>query len=167
LFGAVKNIYARWVLRSFRHERSPQPDDWNSVSRLAIILSDRSDVNKSGIDRFVEETGKYVEVFYVETGARKPSYADWNCLTRKHSTAMDTPRREVLAGMKGKRFDVVINAATDRFSAVLSGSINAALRCACTPKYREADLVITNTNGLGDYLSQVLRYLRMIRPRRR
>lgn len=167
MLRSLKNIYSRWLLRSLKGEKPEQPASWDAVERIALVVSHDPTLNKSGIDRFVQETGKYVEVFYVETGSRKATYGDWRCLTREHKSFLGTPTKAVLKELRSSRYDLVINAGGDHYSAVLSAAFDAPVKCSSTRQFNEADLVITNTNGLGDYLSQVLRYMQMIRAKQR
>ena len=48
----------------------------------------------------------------------------------------------------------------------VAAAIPAGLHCANNEKFHAAQLVISNnnTNGIIDYLSQVMHYLQMIRP---
>jgi hypothetical protein len=149
------------------HQRTGQPPSWEMISRIALVLSARTPPPKHEIDRFVEKTGKFVEVFYVETDAKKPTYSDWRCFTRADADGWKLPKKKVMQELASRHYDLVLNVApsSDRFAVLLGAMIPAGLLCSSHNRYKEADLVISSaTSGnVSDYLSEVLRYLQMIR----
>ena len=59
---------------------------WNDISSMAIIIESNKNLNKNNLDEFIEKTGKFVEVFYVETNNKQATFGDWNCFTKKDLT---------------------------------------------------------------------------------
>lgn len=170
MLGFLRDKYVRWRIRKTIQPVKNVPLSWDEIERVALILSNRPQVSKHDVDRFITSTGKYVKVFYVEKDARSPSYGDWKCFTGKSVGFAGVPKTAALKDIDGEKYDVVINATPghDRFAALLSAAVNAGLRCSSSSRYREADLVISagTTKTVSEYLAEVLRYLRMIRARR-
>lgn len=166
MFQWLADIRLKWRLRRLRAVKKEQPPAWDSIKSLALILADEPSFSKNSIDNFIEKTGKYVEVFFLQINQREPLYADWRCLTQKDQNASRLPKRPVLAEVKQKQFDLVINTCEEnRYAVLLSASIPAGLHCSASTRYNESELVIKRTQNLDlpAYLEQVLGYLKMIR----
>ena len=170
MLGLLRDIHLHWRIRSRMSEKRNMPLSWDDIQRVALIVSNKVPLSKNEVDRFIESTGKYVEVIYIEKDTSKPSFADWTCLTRERINFLGLPKDRILDELSGKKFDLVINATpgADRVAAMISAAMNARMRCSASSKHREADLIITatTTGTMGEYLTEVLRYLQMIRARR-
>jgi hypothetical protein len=140
---------------------------WENIERIALIIHQEDRVNKSAIDKFVNDTKKYVEVFYIETRSKQPTYGDWNCLSKKDVSFLNLPKKTLETQLKNKNFDVVINTCKDNdlFSASVCSSLQAFLKCAGSSHLSEADLIIRKTEpfDLIYYLHDIVKYLKMIR----
>jgi hypothetical protein len=162
---AEKRLRAR-LARDVK-ERKKDFLSWEKISTIALILSSEDHPSKDFIDRFVASTGKYVEVFYIETDSQVPSYSDWSCFTRKERTVLKLPRKTVISSLHKKHFDLVINACPEGtlFAKHLLSILNAPLKCSSSGRLTDADLVIKRKGlpGLPEYLQEVIRYLKMIR----
>lgn len=167
MIGLLADIQLRWRLRRFRNRRAAQPANWDAVQKIALVLNKTPGLNKNETDKFIDSTGKYVEVFFVETGSKTASFADWRCFTREHKNFLGLPLRTVMKDMATHQFDIVINACgeTDHFAGLIAAAIPASLKCSANNNFSAADLSIISPGSSGPlgYLAEVLHYLRMIR----
>ena len=131
------------------------------------MILDEKNLNKSEIDKLLESTKKYVEVFYVELNAKQASFGDWKCLINKNKTWLGLPSNQSTQVFQEKKFDLVINVSHEYklFSANLISGINATFRCGNTNVFGELDLIVERKEGqnLNVYLKEVFRYLEMIK----
>jgi hypothetical protein len=140
---------------------------WDNIEKVALILSSSDHINKSAVDRFVDKSRKYTEVFYIETDAGAPGYHDWHCLNKKDRAITGLPKKSINDKLKTKHFDVIINTCTDHgiFSAGIASAISATLKCSADDSFNVADMIIqrNSTGNVEEYLEVVMRYLKMIR----
>lgn len=139
---------------------------WDSIGKVALIISSRDKVAKNVIDNFINDSLKFIEVFYVEVNKRKPTYSDWQCFSKQHKSFFYLPKKTITAQLEKQHFDIVINTCADNdiFSRSISGYLTAPLKCS-TSGFREVDLVIERPDNfkLVNYLDEVVRYLKMIK----
>jgi hypothetical protein len=167
----LKRVIANIILKSRTAFESKKRKgaflSWDSIQKIALVISKRDNINKSQVDQFITGTKKYVEVFYIELDSKTPTYNDWNCFTKKDRSFVGLPSGAVLQGLSGKQFDVVINTCQEieLYSTALAGILHAPLKCGSSNRFNDSDLVIKKTgiNSIMDYLHEVVRYLKMIR----
>jgi hypothetical protein len=140
---------------------------WDKIEKVALILSSSDQINKSAVDRFIDQSRKYTEVFYIEAGAAEPGYHDWHCLNKKDRSITGLPKKSTNDKLKSKHFDVIINTCADHgiFSDGLASALSATLKCGATNRFNDTDMII-HRNGIvkvEEYLDAVTRYLKMIR----
>ncbi len=140
---------------------------WDKAQRLALIVSSDQVKNKSVLDKYIESTKKYVEVFVIETEIKEPSFADWHCLVKKDRSFLKLPKRTALAEYKGKQFDVLVNACpdTDLFATSLTSALSASLKCGRSDRYNDTDIIIKGGPNfdLIRFLNELTGYLKTIR----
>lgn len=140
---------------------------WDKVEKIALILEKKDSINKSAIDKFVDTSKKYIEVFYVETKSKEATYADWQCFSRKDKSFWNLPKKSIYSELKGKKFDVVVTTCSDNnfFAIALASCLNATLKCSDSTRYDYTNLVIKKAESLNliAYLEETIRYLKMIR----
>jgi hypothetical protein len=77
------------------------------------------------------------------------------------------PKNVTLDEIKGKKFDLVINAAdhSTLFASAISSTLQAPLKCAQATNFNEAELIIEKAIpfNLINYLNDVVKYLKMIK----
>ena len=167
----LKSALANIILSSksaFDHKKRKSAFlSWDKIEKIALIITRRDNINKSQVDRFITDTKKYVEVFYIELDSKTATYHDWNCFTKKDKTFLGLPVKSVHQGLSGKQFDVVINTCQEIeiYSTALARILHAPLKCGSMSRFNDSDLVIKKTgiNSFMDYLQEVVRYLKMIR----
>jgi hypothetical protein len=140
---------------------------WDQIQKIALVLHKNDQVNKSAMDKLVDGTKKFVEVFYVELDSKTPSYSDWRCFYKKDASLLGLPQQAVLSELQNKNFDLVINTSNDSelFATSLVSSLKAPFKCGCSKKFNDVDLIIKKTEpyNVMNYLDEVFRYVKMIR----
>jgi hypothetical protein len=139
---------------------------WDKIEKIALVINSRDKIARNVLDNFINESRKFIEVFYVEVNRRTPTYNDWQCFSKRHRSFFNLPRKIISGELEKQRFDVVINTSsdTDIFARSVAGFLSAPLKCS-TAGFREVDLVIERPDNysLDNYLKEVVRYLKMIR----
>lgn len=161
---------ARRILRSKvrkndqKHQKKFLP--WEQIEKIALIIGAESIVNKSEVDKLLDDSRKYVEVFFIEPKSKAPSYGDWQCFLKKDTNFLKLPNHEVEEQIKGKHFDVVINACpgNNLFAAAIASSLSASFKCAGSRGIHDADLIIqtTDTKNPAALLKDTFHYIKMI-----
>ena len=140
---------------------------WDQIRTMAIIIGSGEPVNKSLVDRFIADSGKHIEVYFVELGSSKPSFSDWHCLVRASRNLLRLPAGRLQETLRGKRYDFVLNACDGHtlFPAAVAALIQAPCKCATADLLGYANMEVSRPGGqeLPAYLEEVKRYLRMIR----
>jgi hypothetical protein len=166
--GLLTDIAIKWKLRSLAPAAGEVPPAWEKIKKVALVIAASPRLSKNEIDNFIAQLGKYVEVFYVEARSSTASFSDWHCLTRRDFSLLKLPKQKVIAELRKKDFDLVINSSPpdDSSSVLVAAAIPARLHCSGSHRYHDARLVITQgeTKTLVEYLTQVAHYLQMIRP---
>jgi hypothetical protein len=161
----------RWILGRKLKQNSDLVQhnflSWNKVQKIALIISKENNINRSAIDQWVSNTKKYVEVFFVETSSKSPSYADWHCFTKKEKGFLNLPKSEIEAQLQKKEFDLVINcgSAENFFAAALLLALKAPFKCSSENELQDANLIVkkSESGNLITHLQDTVRYLEMIR----
>jgi hypothetical protein len=161
---------SKWKLRSRIRENEKTEKaflSWDKINSVAIIIAEDPQLNRNALDKWIKDTKKMVEVFYVETKSKAASYGDWNCFSKKDTTLLDLPRKEVETALASKKFDLVINTseAEDFFSAALLSILKAPFKCAANAPFQDANLIVRPSvkGNLIHQLQDTLRYLQMIK----
>ena len=168
------DYFSRLSLKStIKKQRARQVQQflpWDSISGIALVLNSNIGDKKKEIDLFIKNTNKPVEVFYIELGAKQPSYSDWHCFTRQHKSLLKLPNSKSSGMFKEGRFDLVINLCgeDDYFATALSARLNPTLICSSFTSFGESALVIHKQEpfDLTQYLNEVVHYLKMIKLKR-
>lgn len=165
----------RWIAETYLKKRISQDNatrnrqflSWDRIEKIALIVDEVDNINKSEMDNFVSNTKKNVDVFYVELKSDKPTFADWRCFPKKDSSLLRLPKSAVREEVRKKNFDLVINTSGDRlFSAALTATLSAPFKCG-NGKVARTDLIITRDEKtpLQNHLNEIVNYLKMIRTR--
>lgn len=167
MFAALARIILKSRIEKETISRKKGFVAWDKIEKMAFIFEHDDKINKSLLDSFIETSGKYVEVFYVETNSKVNSFADWHCFTRKETTFLKLPKPTRLNEFKSKNFEVLINTCTSQnlFATALFSSLQATLKVGTSGKFGETDLIISRTENtdLLAYLKVVDSYLKMIK----
>jgi hypothetical protein len=141
--------------------------NWDKINKIALVLSESENVNKSLLDTFISKTGKHIEVFYVEVKSKQPTYSDWRCFYKKELNLLKLPKNSTLQELENKSFDLVINTGNDYdlISALLTSTLNAELKCGLSSRFDCNELIISKSDDsdIVKHLENVVKYLKMIR----
>jgi hypothetical protein len=142
---------------------------WNKIQTIALVLSNNNTINKSAVDKFINDSQKHIEVFLIELKSKNASFNDWHCFTKKDKTILNLPKKNHLINLQNQKFDLIINAAQEfnLFAASITSELKAPFKCGLTSNFNENDLIIQKTNpfSLINYLNDVLRYLKLIKEK--
>lgn len=140
---------------------------WDNIQRIALIIEGNDHFNKSALDKFIAESKKYVEVFYVELKSKQATFSDWQCFSKKDKNTVSLPKKELLEALKKKQFDLVINTIheDELYAVSLCSSLPAPFKIGHSGKYNDVNLIIKRIehHNLISYLNDALRYLKMIK----
>src|SRR5436190_18497581 len=144
MFSFVARLFLKSQLQRDNQKRQKKFLSWDKIEKIALIINKDQAVNKSAVDRFIDESKKFIEVFYIEIRSKEPSYGDWQCFSKKDRSFLNLPAKHVETTLMHKKFDVVINTcqSNNLFSAALSSLIPASFRCASSAQFSDADIVI-------------------------
>ena len=164
---AIAGLILGFKIRRDNLTRKKKFVAWDKVEKIALVIEKHDSLNKSVIDKLIEESKKYVEVFYIETSSKEVSFGDWHCFSKKDRSILNLPKKTSLSGLNLKKFDIVINTCseTNLFATAVTLSIKANLKCAESRRFDLADLIIVKTqkSNTKNYLDDMFKYLRMIK----
>lgn len=167
MLRSIAQISLRSKIRRDNLARQKKFLPWDKIEKIALIIDKDNSLNKSALDKFVEETKKYIQVFYIEISSKQPTYHDWKCFSKKDTSLLHLPKKNLESQLKHKQFDVVINTCSEKnlFSASLCSSLSAYLKCSMSNDHNVSDLIIKKTEPFDviSYLNDVIKYLKMIR----
>lgn len=167
MLNKLAEITLRSLITKNNLSRQKQFLPWDKIQKIALLISKDDTINKSVLDKFISDSQKHIEVFFVELSSKTPSYGDWNCFTKKDKGVLGLPKNATLDAIKGKKFDLVINAANHSilFASAITSTLQAPLKCAQATNFNEAELIIEKTIpfNLINYLNDVVKYLKMIK----
>ena len=166
MLGYIAEILLKSRIKKNEARRYKKFLPWDKIGKIGLIISGHYQVSKKAIDKFAEETQKFIEVFYVELNSHQASYADWQCYSKKDSSILKLPKKERLEELKNRNFDVVINAGNDHdlFSAALTSELKATLKCGSSARFNNVDLIVLKDEPfqLEKYLQNIVKYLKVL-----
>ncbi len=166
MLGFIAKLRLKAALKRHYLSRLKAFKNWDHIDKIALILSNVDNINKSKLDQFVEQSKKHMEVYFIELNVKEASFNDWICFTKSSKNVLGLMRKNVAQIIDGKKYDLVIDTTTNNklFSAHLSSSLVAPFKCGATNTYDQNDLIILRNNDqdLLTYLNEVIRYIRMI-----
>ncbi len=162
---------SRWLLKSKLSQKNKEAKrrflTWDQVNSLALIISQDSAINRNALDKWIADTKKFVEVFYIETSSKVATYGDWFCFTRKEKTLFNLPKKTVEEELLQKKYDLIINTSGNQnyFAAAVLLALDAPYKCAASTELQDANLIVSPSvqGNLIHQLQDTMRYLQMIR----
>ena len=140
---------------------------WDKTRTVALLLDSKTSKNKSAIDKFVYETGKVVDVYYLDLDAKEASIKNFTTFTKQERGWLRLPNTKAKAKVANKKYDVLINASFAEldYSSVLSTLLKATCKCGFKSRSNELDLIVSRNNdqSIDKYLEALVNYLKMIR----
>ena len=164
--GFIKEIILKSRLKSSADKgKSFMP--WDKIKTIALVLDSKNANNKSQLDKFIYETDKVVDVYYIDGHVKESAIKNFIAFTRSDKSFFGLPNTKALSKIQNKKYDLLINAAFDEldYASVLSNTIKTSCRSGFESRLNELDLIIKrNANqNLIAYLGEVVNYLKMIR----
>lgn len=164
--GFIKELILRSKLKSNTNKgRNFLP--WDKIKTVALIVDDKHATNKNELDKFIYETDKVVDVYYLDLNNKESSLKNYITFVKTNKSFFGLPNAKATAKIQNKKYDLLINAAFEQltYAGVLSNAINATCKSGFENKANELDLlVVYNQNKkLIDYLNEVVNYLKMIK----
>lgn len=167
MFKAIAKIILKSKISRENSARQKKFVPWDKIEKMALIIEKQDSLNKSVIDRFIDDTKKHIEVFYIETSSKDCTYSDWNCYSKKDTSLWNLPKKTKESELKSKKFDTVINTCseTNLFATAISSTLGAHFKCAENDSFNLPDLIIKKTDpfNLKNYLDETVKYLKMIK----
>jgi hypothetical protein len=163
----MRRMVSRYLARRRGRHTNSRIIPWEQVKTVALVISAEDKPVKHEVDKWCAASGKYVEVFYIDGKARKPSFADWHCLTAKEKNLLMNVRRPAAEKISKSLFDVVIDTTEgdDPFAANVCRSLRSGYKCSTFESVADTALKVGRKNiPLIEYLNEVVRYLSMIKP---
>lgn len=165
----AKIAFKNSLKREENTARQKQFVSWENIQRVALLVDHEGFPEKRLVDQFIANTAKHMEVFYIETKSKESTYHDWHCFSKKDRNFLGLPNSNAFFQLENKTFDLCINTCNDTnlFAELLYAKLNATLKCGSHTTNNISDLVIlkNGSQGLMNYLNEVVRYLNMIRPK--
>jgi hypothetical protein len=167
MLQSLATFIARKSVTKNNATRKKQFLDWNKIEKIALILDNEVQLNKSEIDKFTSKLEKYVDVYSLELNSKTPAFGDWICFTKKDRSWLGLPKEHVDSSIKNRNYQLVINASKkySLFAAAVVSKIGAPYSCGLQDVFGETDLIIEKKDAINitSYLGEVQKYLQMIR----
>ncbi len=140
---------------------------WDKIQKIALVISKDETINKSAVDKFISDSQKHVEVFFIELNSANASFGDWKCFTKKDKSLLNLPKKTIADELNHKKFDLVINASNNfnLYASAITSTLKAPVKCGQANGFNEVHLIIQKTVpfNLINYLNDVVKYLKMIK----
>lgn len=167
MFSAI----SRWLIKNRlrAQERNDQKSflDWERVDSIALIVATTEGLNRNALDKWIGDTKKFIEVFYIEPKNKNATFGDWNCFTKKDKTIFNLPKKTIETQLNQKTYNLVINTALpdNYFATAVFNALQAPFKCAPSTELQDANLIVRPSveGNLIHQLQDTLRYLQMIK----
>jgi hypothetical protein len=163
--GLIKEL----VLSSRLKNKSKKPSafvPWDKAKTLALVVDAKTAANKSLIDKFIYESDKVVDVFYLDLQVKESEVKNFISFTKADKNAFGLPNKTAMQKLS-KKYDILIQSAFQEpeYATVLSNAISAACKVSYTNRANVFNLIIEcqKDQDLQAYLKEVVNYLKMIR----
>jgi hypothetical protein len=84
MLNKLAEITLRSLITKNNSTRQKQFLPWDKIQKIALVISKDETINKSAIDKFISDSQKHIEVFFIELSSKTPGYGDWKSFTKKH-----------------------------------------------------------------------------------
>lgn len=164
--GFIKELIIRSKLKSGNNQgRNFLP--WDKVKTIALVVDSKAASNKNQLDKFIYETDKVVDVYYIDGHVKESAIKNFAVFTKADKSLFGLPNSKAYAKLKNQKYDLLINAAFNEtdYSSLISHSIKAVCKSGFRSSQQELDIIIERAQNqdLIGYLGQVVNYVKMIR----
>ena len=157
------------ILKSKLKNKSKRPTrfvPWDKAKTVALFVDVNTASNKSLIDKFIYESDKLVDVYYLDLKVKDSVVKNFITFTKAHKNAFGIPNSKAMQKLS-KNYDILINAAfqESEFATVLSNGLAAQCKVSFQNRSQVFNLIIDRREqqDLFAYLKDVVNYLKMIR----
>lgn len=132
--------------------------NWNSISTILLIIDDKQ-FSKHQLDVFLQSLNKHIEICFIDSKAKAPTYSDFKSILTKDLNWLGIPKN-----IKSGNYDLIINACSQNNMAAIALSIinKAKVKCSLFDFHNVYNLMIQPKTNLIDNLKDVVHYLKMI-----
>jgi hypothetical protein len=140
---------------------------WDKIKTIALIVDHKSASNKSQLDKFIYETDKVVDVYFIDGHVKESAIKNFTTFIKADRSLFGLPNSKAIAKLKQQSYDLVINAAFNEsdFSSIIANTLKTGCRSGFKSRLNELDLIIERkpNQELISYLGDVVTYVKMIR----
>lgn len=158
-------ILSARLKRSEVGERNFLP--WDKTKTMALVIDPKTSLSKNVIDKFIHDTNKVVDVYYLDIDVKESAVKNFITFTKAEKSFFGLPNGKARAKIASKKYDVLINASFAEldYSAIISNLIKATCKCGYQNRANELDLTVSRKNNqpMDKYLEELVNYLKMIR----
>lgn len=167
MLGILSKYFTKTIIEKNNFNRQKQFLNWDKLEKIALILDDSLPINKNEIDKFIDHTKKYVDIYFLELNSKKSTFGDWICFTKKDADFFKLPKSHVESSIKNRQYQLVINvtAKYSNFAAIITSQMRPLFSCGNNNLFGEVDVIIENktTNSVTEFLKETQKYLQMIK----
>ena len=164
--GFLKN----WVLNSElkKIKIDHQSVDWVQVKSICVIINNDAD-SLAAVRNFKSDCDKSVEVITYANDKLTVNNEVYLSLNKKSFTWLDIPIKEVMNKIQSKTYDVMICGDLRRDSVLRSVSLLVKAKCRVGlegldySKHFTISIAMSASDGIGNFLKQVLKYLSLVK----
>lgn len=164
--GFIKELILKSKLKS-NNSGKKNFVSWDKIKTIALIVDHKSAANKSQLDKFIYETDKVVDVYFIDGHVKESAIKNFITFIKADRSLFGLPNAKALSKIKNQKYDLVINGAftEEDFSSVITNALQTACRCGFKSRLNELDLIIERkpNQELISYLGDVVTYVKMIR----
>jgi hypothetical protein len=140
---------------------------WDKIKTIALIVDHKSAANKNHLDKFIYETDKVVDVYFIDGHVKESAIKNFTTFIKADRSLFGLPNAKAIAKLKTQPYDLVINAAFNEtdFSSIIANTLKTGCRSGFQSRLNELDLIIERkpNQELISYLGDVVTYVKMIR----
>jgi hypothetical protein len=140
---------------------------WDKIKTIALIVDSKAASNKNLLDKFIYETDKVVDVYYIDGHVKESAIKNFITFTKANKNLLGLPNAKAFAKLKNQKYDLLINAAFNEldYASVIGNGLKASCKSGFQSRLNELDLIIERSanQDLIAYLAQVVNYMKMIR----
>lgn len=140
---------------------------WDKIKTIALIVDHKSAFNKSLLDKFIYETDKVVDVYFIDGHIKESDIKNFITFIKADRSLFGLPNAKAIAKLKQQPYELVINAAFNEqdFSSIIVNTLKTVCRSGFQSRLNELDLIIERkpNQELISYLGDVVIYVKMIR----
>lgn len=166
MFVIIAEIILKESLKKIQLTKTKSYLNWDKIDKIALIVNNQDLSDKTAFDKYINNMGKKIEVFYIELISQEITSSEWQCLSKRDVNFLGLLKKNKRELFDSKKYDVIINTSDDNilFSNSLASALKSTMSVSVSNRYNNFDLVIKKQKpfNLINYIEDVIRYLKMI-----